>query len=242
MAKTCIIIPCYNEAHRLDIVFIENFLSKENDLALCFGDDGSTDDTMTVLQGMQLNFPGRIFIVSAEMNVGKAEIIRKGVNEMYSKAAFDYFGYFDADLSTPLEAALPFINFLEQNHLCQIVFGSRIDKPGTIIHKNYFRHFAGRTFSFLVNHYFHLTLYDTQCGAKIFRKEIVPLAFNQPFLSRWLFDIEIILRLRKYYSNGDTFIEEKALLLWVNKKGSKITLIDLLRLPAQLFSIKQKYK
>ncbi|MGE5107094.1 MAG: glycosyltransferase [Sphingobacteriales bacterium] len=242
MPKTCIIIPCYNEAQRLDIVSFENFLSKEDDFALCFGDDGSTDDTMIILQRMQSNFPGRIFVVREELNVGKAEIVRKGINEMYSKAVFDYFGYFDADLSTPLEVALTFIGSLEQNRVQQIVFGSRIEKPGTVIQKNYFRHISGRTFAFLVNQYFHLTLHDTQCGAKIFRKEIVPLAFDEPFISRWLFDIEIMLRLRKQYSNDDSFIEEKALLLWVNKKGSKITLSDLLRLPVQLIKIKRNYK
>ena len=241
MHKTCIIIPCYNEAHRIDAAAFENFLSKEKDFTFCFADDGSTDDTIKVLQQIQLGFKGRVFITRQEINNGKAAVVRKAVLEMNGLAQFDYLGYFDADLSTPLEASVEFVNFLEQNENYKIVFGSRIDKPGVVIKKLYYRYLAGRSFSLLVNRLFGLTLYDTQCGAKIFRKDIALVAFEEPFVSKWLFDIEIILRLRKAYSNADLFIKEEALLQWVNKKGSKITFNDLLKLPWQMLKMRKKY-
>jgi dolichyl-phosphate beta-glucosyltransferase len=242
MSRTCLIIPCYNEANRLDADAFAEFLSGAKDISICFGNDASTDGTLDVLQKIQSKYNERVFIVSHDKNRGKAEIVRKGVNEMYKLSRFDYFGYFDADLSAPLGACSGFIKYLEQNINCQAVFGSRIEKPGVVIKKIYLRHLAGRIFSLVVNYLFKLRLYDTQCGAKLFRKEIVPLVFNEPFISRWLFDIEIILRLRKFYLKDGGVIEEKPLLLWVNKKGSKITVADLLKLPKQMLEIKRRYR
>ncbi|MBI2731462.1 MAG: glycosyltransferase [Sphingobacteriales bacterium] len=241
MQGICIIIPCYNEASRLDENSFQQFLLERKEFSICFADDGSTDDTIRILNKIQSEFRGRVFIVRSGLNVGKAEIIRKAINEMSAEKVFEYYGYFDADLSAPLEAAIPFVDFLVKNKEKQIVFGSRIDKPGTVIYKNYLRHIAGRIFSLIVNNYFKLTLYDTQCGAKVLRREIVPVIFAEPFVSRWLFDIEIILRLRKHFGEDNIFVEETALLYWANKKGSKITLKDLLRLPSELVTIKKKY-
>ena len=241
MPKTCLIIPCYNEADRLDILPFENFLSAAKNFSICFADDGSTDDTRNVLHSFQSKFPGRVFLVTQDINRGKAEIVRAGVNAMYALSEFDYLGYFDADLSSPLSEAFSLVNFLDSHSNCQVVFGSRISKTGAVIRKNYLRHFAGRLFSSMVNYYFNISLYDTQCGAKIFRKEIAPLAFDEAFLSRWLCDIEIILRLRKSFDDGDAFVSEYPLKTWINKKGSKIKLADLLKLPGELISIKKKY-
>lgn len=215
----------------------ENFISIEKDFTLCFVDDGSTDDAMKLLEALQLKNPGKVFLIRSKQNKGKAEAVRAGVLQMNGNGQFDYLGYFDADLSTPLMTAVDFVAELEEHKQIQILFGSRIPKNDAVIRKNYLRHLAGRCFSFIINHYFNIGLYDTQCGAKLFRKQIVPLVFAKEFVSRWLFDIEIILRLRKKYSTNEV-MKEVPLKQWINKKGSKIKLSDLFNLPAEMRKIK----
>jgi glycosyltransferase involved in cell wall biosynthesis len=237
MPQTCLIIPCYNEAKRLDIAAFEKFLSTEKDFAICFVDDGSTDDTVNLLKSLQSRNPGKIFLIKLDQNKGKAEAVRAGVLQMNAKEQFDYFGYFDADLSTSLVTAKDFEQILATYKEVQILFGSRMPQQGALIRKNYLRHLAGRCFSVVINHYFNIDLYDTQCGAKLFRKKIVPLVFEKEFISRWLFDVEIILRLKKKYSGVKT-VKEIPLKQWINKKGSKIKLSDLFKLPAEMRKIK----
>lgn len=237
MPQTCLIIPCYNESERLDTAAFEDFISTEKDFALCFVDDGSTDNTVERIETLQLKNPAKVFLLKLKKNSGKAEAVRTGVEQMTLKNQFDYLGYFDADLSTPLRTAKEFVQILELNKSTVIVYGSRMPQRDAVISKNYLRHLAGRCFSFVINHYFHIDLYDTQCGAKLFRKEIVSPVFEKEFVSRWLFDIEIILRLRKKYS-GVEMIKEVPLKQWINKKGSKIKLGDLFELPAEMQKIK----
>lgn len=234
MPQTCLIIPCYNEAGRLAMSAFENFLLTEKEFALCFVDDGSTDQTFNLLQTAEVKFPGRVFLIKMEHNCGKAEAVRKGVIEMFETNRYEYIGYFDADLSAPLPVAKDFVTILESKKHLKIIFGSRINKKGVVIKKNYLRHLAGRCFSFVVNHYFSINLYDTQCGAKVFRREMAPLIFKYPFVSRWLFDIEIILRL-----DDNAVLQEEPVSQWINKKGSKIKFVDLLKLPAEMKKIKQ---
>lgn len=241
MSSVCIIIPCYNESKRLNLHHFESFLSAHQNYSICFADDGSTDNTYQLLQQLQGLFPQRISLIKAATNSGKAAIIRMAINNMYSQTHFDYYGYFDADLSTPLTAAIPFVQLLDENPVLQMIYGSRITMPGVEIHKNYLRHLGGRTFSFIVNHYFKLTLYDTQCGAKVLRSEMVPVVFDTPFLSRWLFDIEIILRMRKKKLDDNVVIKEVPLHYWSNRKGSKITVADLFKLPLEMVRIKKHY-
>jgi glycosyltransferase involved in cell wall biosynthesis len=241
MPQTCLIIPCYNEAERLDLAAFERFISTEKDFAICFVDDGSTDETINLLQLLQNKNPEQIFLVRLKENSGKAEAVRKAVTEMNSKQRFDFLGYFDADLSAPLSAATAFIQMLEDNSQLQIIFGSRLPVKGASIKKNYLRHLAGRCFSFIINHYFNIQLYDTQCGAKVFRSEIVPIVFEKKFISRWLFDIEIILRLRNFYGT-DNRVKEAPMNEWENQKGSKIKLSDLFKLPAEMRAIKKSIK
>jgi len=239
MSNACLIIPCYNEAARLDITCFENFLRENNCHTICFGNDGSTDSTSHKLRQLQEKFPLNVFVISSPVNIGKAEIVRLAINQMYRHKDFKYYGYFDADLSTPLDAALSLIEFLEKNQAFQLIIGSRIQQPGIEIHKNYFRHIGGRIFSLIVNSYFDISYYDTQCGAKIMRGNIVPLVFDEPFVSRWLFDIEIILRLRKKMFDDNLTVKEVPLKYWANKKGSKITFSDILKLPLEIKKIKK---
>jgi hypothetical protein len=78
--------------------------------------------------------------------------------------------------------------------------------------------------------------YDTQCGAKIFRKELLEPAFSEPFVSRWIFDVELLLRL------GDRTIIECPVREWHDVPGSKVgVLTDAFQVFADILKIRRRY-
>ena len=101
---------------------------------------------------------------------------------------------------------------------------------------------SGRIFAAVVSVLFRLNAYDTQCGAKVFAPRVVEEVFHEPFLSHWLFDIEILLRLRNRYANYNEIIHEIPLDVWIEQGNSKIRPLHLLKMPGQLLRIFFKYR
>lgn len=197
-----------------------------------FVNDGSQDDTAAVIEKYRHE---RMTLLDLKHNVGKAEAIRQGVlflREMPFLEDMEWFGYWDADLSTPL---YEMTNFLAYAGLYRTpvdaIWGSRVDKLGSHIRRHYSRHIAGRVFATAGKLLLNIGTYDSQCGAKLFRKDVIRV-FEQPFVSRWLFDVELLLRL------GNASILEYPLREWKDVPGGKLsvlkeiprTVIDLLRI------------
>lgn len=213
--KLCLIIPCYNEEKRLDI---GEFAKYATDISFVFIDDGSTDGTQKLLKS---NIPKNSFFLALDKNCGKAEAVRRGI--LYAKKEpslikIEWFGFWDADLSTPLGEANKMLNFAENFTSCpDAVFASRILRLGSSIKRSFFRHLAGRIFMTVADISLKLGAYDSQCGAKIFHRRAVDKAFSEPFLSKWIFDLEIIMRLKE-----NCKIIEYPLEAWNEVGGSKL--------------------
>ena len=150
----------------------------------------------------------------------------------------DWVGYWDADLATPLEELEGFVAYAAMTAgRVDGVIGSRIYKLGSRIVRSYRRHVLGRCFATVAAMLLGLECYDSQCGAKLFRPDLVDETFGEPFVSRWIFDVEILMRLR-----GRRLVEYP-LRQWADVQGSKVrvlrvavrTLVDLLR-------IRQRYQ
>src|SRR5215510_11242640 len=101
-SSAIIVIPCYNEAKRLQVHTFQTFVCEQHALRFLFVDDGSTDDTWQVLEAIHMANPRHFAIYQLPKNVGKAEAVRQGVLRAFA-AGSDYVGYWDADLATPLE-------------------------------------------------------------------------------------------------------------------------------------------
>ena len=96
-----LIVPCYNEATRLDAPAFAEFVLSHAPIRLLFVDDGSTDATPEVLARLQETAPDRIGVMRLERNQGKAEAVRVGILYGIGQRAA-LVGFWDADLPTPL--------------------------------------------------------------------------------------------------------------------------------------------
>ncbi len=239
MQNLAVIIPCYNEAKRLNTTLVKELLDKNEAVSVIFVDDGSTDGTGTFLQEIKTAYPGRIEVIPLERNMGKAAAVYAGIRFAIEKEQYDYAGYLDADFSTPpTQFELLFKKIAGTG--TEFIFGSRLKSFNLNIYRSYFRHFFGRIIATIIDTRFKLGIYDTQCGAKIFSMKAAETAFAKPFKTKWLFDVEVFLRLREsgLFSQG----MEMPLEEWKDVKGSKLTFFHFPMIAAEIIKLFRGYR
>ncbi len=240
--KTGIIIPCYNEEKRLNQEAFITFISENSDYHLCFVNDGSKDRTLEVLHTMKAKAPRSISIVDVKKNSGKATAVRAGARFLYSKNDIANIGFMDADLSTDFRDFKDLVNTLKRENKL-VVFGSRNALGSGNIERNFLRNVFSKFIKQFILMILGLPIRDTQCGAKVFKREIVPTVYDEAFVSRWLFDVEIFLRLKKFLGKGETMknMVEQPLMRWVHVDDSKLGMRDALEIPGRLAHIWLNY-
>lgn len=246
MSSTCtIVVPCYNEAARLDAEAFTRFASG-NDVDFLFVDDGSADATRQTLEALRESRPNRIRVLPLGRNLGKAEAVRHGLLAACESSP-TYVGFWDADLATPLDDIPAFTSLLDARPDIEMVFGSRVNLLGRNVHRRLARHYVGRVFATAAAAILGVGIYDTQCGAKIFR---VSPGFvdrlKEPFIGGWIFDVEMIAReVRARRSSGlppvSKIIFEYPLMAWRDVAGSKIKPADWGKVAIALGRIYVKY-
>ncbi|HKR66759.1 MAG TPA: glycosyltransferase [Thermoanaerobaculia bacterium] len=239
-----LVIPCYNEEHRLPVDELRRFALDGVRLEILFVNDGSTDGTLRLLQSLVAEDPSRFSLLDLERNSGKAEAVRRGMLAAIERRP-DLFGFWDADLATPLSELRGFLDVFTSRPEIEMVFAARVRLLGRSISRNPARHYFGRVGATLISSSLGLAVYDTQCGAKLFRwSESMRELFAQPFLSRWIFDVEIIARLVRQRGRDDAAraIYELPILVWHDVKGSKVRSTDFLRALKDLAKIRRAYR
>ena len=239
MTDTIIVMPCYNEARRLNPAPLRDFLIRQSRCALLMADDGSSDQTLQVLETLREQIPGQVGVHRLEEHRGKAEAVRQGILR-----AFDLgprlIAYWDADLATPLETIPQYIAVMDRLQEVQMVIGCRIPLLGHAIQRRPLRRWMGRVFSRTASSVLGVPVYDTQCGAKIFRAtDFTRALFAEPFRSAWIFDVEILARMRVALGRQDMSrrIYEFPLESWHEVPGSKLKARDFLKATWELAAI-----
>lgn len=240
--KTGIIIPCYNEAKRLDQEAFVSFIKENQDYHLCFVNDGSKDETLNVLYAMKDQVPQSISVIDVKKNSGKATAVRAGARFLYSQPYISNIGFMDADLSTDFRDFKDLVKTLEKDDQI-MVFGSRNSGGNSKIERDFMRNVLSKFIKQFILLIIGMSIRDTQCGAKVFTRDIVPVVYKDAFLSKWLFDVEIFLRLKKHLGKKNVMsrITEQPLMRWVHVDDSKLGTKDALVIPAKLTQIWLNY-
>jgi len=242
MVSTVMVVPCYNEAGRLSPEAFRAFAESWRHGSFLFVDDGSTDHTFAVLAKLQATFPTGFDVLRLPGNVGKAEAVRLGVLQaLRSEPA--YVGFWDADLAIPLDAIPLFEAVFRDRPQTEVVLGARVKLLGRDVQRKPVRHYLGRVFATAVAIVVGVQVYDSQCGAKLFRAtSTVRALFATPFRSRWIFDVEILVRFlqlrgRDAAHGAEALLYELPLPVWHDVDGSKLrprdfgqAMIDLARI------------
>ncbi len=237
LARVAMVVPCFNEAHRLDTAAFGDFCLPGDDIEFLFVNDGSTDDTLQILQ--TTGAP----VVNLERNSGKAEAVRRGILAALDRSA-DLVGFWDADLATPLTELPGFMEIMRTRPEINMVFGARVRLLGREISRRPSRHYVGRVGATLISSSLGLAVYDTQCGAKLFRaSDTLRDVFSTPFLSRWIFDVEIIARFVQRWGRDRVAgaLYEYPVTRWHDVKGSKVKSRDFIRALRDLWKIHRAY-
>jgi glycosyltransferase involved in cell wall biosynthesis len=240
--RVVIIVPCYVEATRLTPAAFLDFLPARPWLTLLFVDDGSHDGTLAVLERMAAARPEQVRVLRLEVNSGKAEAVRAGILQA-ARAEPDYVGFWDADLSTPIDAIDDFVALVRSRPDVDLALGSRVNLMGRDIRRSLARHYLSRVFATAASEALDLPVYDTQCGAKLIRASGDVLSvFAQPFRSRWVFDVEILERylalpVRDGGAPRRARIYELPLQAWHEVPGSKLRTSDFLWSFVEVFGV-----
>lgn len=232
MQRIAVVVPCYNEEHRLSADTFMKELSNNPSLTILFVDDGSRDNTLSVIQKICDVNPASALCLSLGENSGKGEAVRRGMLYLLEKGSYDIIGFWDADLSVPLSEIFDFADVFRINPNVQSVIGSRVHLAGRLVERVHLRHYIGRLFATVMCWTFGFAVYDTQCGAKLFNRKVINHVLQEPFCSRWIFDVELIVRIsrlpflrdNKKWLHYDSWLYEMPVKEWRNVTGSKRSL------------------
>lgn len=218
----------------------------EPGVQLLFVNDGSTDGTLNLLRELEHRDPDRFLVLDQQPNQGKAEAVRRGVKAALERGPA-FVGYWDADLAAPLDELPRFLRAMEERPEVEIVLGARVQLMGHSIERSPVRHYLGRIFATAASHTLGLPVYDTQCGAKLFRaSSALHSLFEEPFCTNWVFDVEIIARLLRARRDVPGFDPSRALYelplqRWQHAPGSKVGPLDFPKSFLELARIRHRY-
>jgi dolichyl-phosphate beta-glucosyltransferase len=246
MSRTIVVVPCFDEASRLNMRAIQEYGRRPGGAELLFVNDGSRDETLGLLEHLHGNNPARFDYLHLDTNRGKAEAVRQGILKALHSAP-DYVGYWDADLATPLGDIDAFSRVLDAKPYVELVIGTRMCLLGHRIDRRPLRYWLGRLFARSASLALGTRVFDTQCGAKLFRAtSSLAQLFEQPFRTRWIFDVEIFARIvhaRRHTVQPQfrQIVYELPLDSWYDVAGSSVKSGDFVKAVGELAKIYWAY-
>jgi glycosyltransferase involved in cell wall biosynthesis len=212
-----LLIPAYNEEHRVEPVlrnyaeFFSRHYSGQFQLVVVL--NGCTDNTLGVVQKVAAQYPA-VSALEFKEPIGKGGALIEGLK---LAAQVDLIGYTDADGATPPRAFMELVRHMEN---ADCVVGSRW-LPDSVVHQSQTgsRRFASRVFHFIVQVLFRLNIHDTQCGAKVIKREVVEKIHPNLRIADMAFDINLLVAIK----HAGFRIREVAT-EWTDQAGSKVVL------------------
>jgi len=208
---------------------------------IVFVNDGSIDNTQQEIERLENKFPKQVKVLRLDKNLGKGEAVRKGVLYSLEKKDCKKIAFLDADLSTSLSECIS-LSKMTQGKV-SFVFGSRILKIDNNIQRKWYRFILGRIIATFISKILGVAVYDTQCGCKIFSRSLAKKIFGSPFISKWLFDVEIFFRIILIYGEKKLgiHVREVPLSKWIDTSDSRVKASYFFKLWFDLYKISRKY-
>jgi len=192
MVRLSVIIPAYNEEKRIKRTLDAycDFFDKKIDYEIWVIINGCRDNTLGVVREAAKRHK-RIKYV----DIGKVGSKGGAVNHGFKIAEGEMIGFVDADMATPPGAFYELVEGIDEY---DGIIASRWIKGAKISKKQSFKRvFAGRAFNLIVNLFFNLGIRDTQCGAKLFRKEAVKKVCKELGITKWAFDVDLLYQMKR---------------------------------------------
>jgi dolichyl-phosphate beta-glucosyltransferase len=236
-SHAAIVVPFYNEERRFDGAALAE-LSRHPSVEVIAVDDGSRDRTPELLHELAAGAAGKVCVLALPKNGGKGEAVRRGMLHALERGKTTV-GFTDADFATRPGELLELLDELEARADLDVLIGSRVLLVGRKVERKAMRHYLGRVFATLAANILRTPFYDTQCGAKLFRKTpALESALTAPFVSRWAFDVELLGRLligtRTTPGIPLERMREVPLEEWVDVGGSKVSSAAMVKTLADL--------
>jgi dolichyl-phosphate beta-glucosyltransferase len=188
VAKLSIVIPAFNEGHRIleTLQTISAFCERSlEEWELIVVDDGSRDSTSA-----RVGERPDVRLLRNERNLGKGFSVRRGM----LAARLDPVLFTDADLSTPIDEATQLLRAIESG--AGVAVASRLPRTKEV-RRTAHRRLMAAAFRWCVKLLVLRGFHDTQCGFKMFRREAVQQIFPRQRISRWGFDVEVLFLARR---------------------------------------------
>lgn len=225
MKYLSVVIPAYNEAHRIGPTLqdISNFLCLiEDESEIIIVNDGSTDNTeqlvrrfMSGLDDMR-RFKTQVILINEKQNRGKGAALRKGMLEANAK----YVVFTDADNSTHIREFNKLIEYVKTTY--DIAIGSRSLPGSNIIKKqSWVRQTMGKIFNRIVKLSTLEGFIDTQCGFKLFRRDAARTIFSETRINGFACDVEIL-----YIAKKKSYKIIEVPVTWENHPESRVRLFS----------------
>ena len=237
-----IVVPCFNEAERWNEDYWRAMVDRVAATFL-FVDDGSSDETPALLE--QLHDVSQVQVLTLPRNGGKAEAVRAGMNQLLGYADIDGVGYLDADGAFHQDDVVGIADIFSERVATRefdAVWSSRVALSGRDIERSQSRHYVGRIVATYLSASETSFPYDTQSGYKLFvDSETLRRCLALPFVTRWLFEIELLARWRRD-SGAPMQIWEEPLDYWHDVPGSKINFTESWRIVRELMKVKAEQR
>jgi dolichyl-phosphate beta-glucosyltransferase len=218
--KIVIVVPCFNEAKRLDLLYFKK-LSEIRNTVWIFVDDGSTDDTSKIL--IEYGKKENIIHVKTNDNVGKSNAVAYGMNYAAKNIShIGWLGFLDADGAFATGDVESIIKMTSQFESYDALYTSRVKMAGRNIERNNARHIIARLITSIFGLVWKDIPYDTQSGFKLYRYyDNFNLMLTKSFKTRWFLDIELYIRFL-HSREKNIRVWEEPVSSWIDIPGSKI--------------------
>jgi glycosyltransferase involved in cell wall biosynthesis len=242
--ELAMIVPCFNESQRLSTYYWNSIIKRTINVSWFFVDDGSTDDTFSLLQLLKEN--NNVEVFRLQSNLGKAEALRMGFLNALNRD-FDFVGLIDSDESFNIHEVVELCNTFRTveawqgaSNLFAAIFLVRGNSNSSSVRPHLIRRYIGSFVSMMNKMIWPQLPRDTQCGFKFFRStDILKESLGSKFSNSWFFEIELLMRLSKS-DHGKLNIKEIPITFCQHIEGSKTNGLNILKTGKQIFIMQIK--